>query len=176
MNNKLNLKIGTEFGKWLIISDNTKRINNLTHWECRCVCGTEEFVPLNNLMNGSSTQCKNCGRKDSGLKKRKGIGDLSGDHWARIKSRIKKKYPSFSTRIEVAWNKFIQQDKTCFLSNRYIQLSGYPYDPEKTTAEYVILDGNFEAWVHKDVAKALSVLTSYELTKLSFDIKKAWGE
>src|SRR5690606_17960593 len=100
MNKKLNIKVGTEFGKWLIISSNTKRINNLTHWECRCVCGVEEFVPLNNLMNGSSTQCKSCGSKESGLKRRKGVGDLSGDHWARIKLKIKKKHPHFSTRIE----------------------------------------------------------------------------
>lgn len=170
MNKKLNIKVGTEFGKWLVISPNTKRINNLTHWLCRCVCCTEEYIPLNNLMNGSSTQCKSCGSKVSGLKRRKGVGDLSGDQWSRIKSRIKKKYPYFSTRIEVAWSKFIEQNKCCYISNRPIQLSGYPYDIEKTTAEYVILDGGIEVWVHKDVAKILTVLSMDELISLSIDI------
>lgn len=172
MNKTLKLAIGTEFGSWLVISDKTKRINNLTNWKCRCVCGTEEYIPLNNLMNESSTKCQKCANKISGQKRRKGVGELSGDQWAQIKNKIKKKHPSFKVRLEEAWEQFLRQNERCFLSNRKIELTGYPYNKKSTTAEYVLNDDGVEGfWVHKNVAKLLRHMSKSDLIKLANDIR-----
>ena len=158
MNNKLNLEIGTKFGKWEITSDRTQKISNITNWICQCECGHEQFVPLNNLMNGSSTQCNSCGHIESGKKRRKGHELISGDMWSQIKRKAEKKGIPFNLRIEEAWEQYVKQNGRCITQDK-IYLSGYPYDKEKTTATLVIshpkLGYNKDniIWLHKDIAK-----------------------
>ena len=161
MNNKLNLEIGTKFGKWVITSERTQKISNLTNWICSCECGHEQFVPLNNLMNGSSTQCNSCGHIESGKKRRKGYELISGDMWSQIKKNAEKKLIKFDLRIEEAWDIFASQDNKCDLSEFPIKLSGFPYDKEKTTAKLQLLLPELGykkdniMWVHKDVSKMI---------------------
>jgi len=161
MNKKLNLEIGTKFGKWEITSERTQKISNLTNWICTCECGHEQFVPLNNLMNGSSTQCNSCGHIESGKKRRKGHELISGDMWSQIKNNAEKKDILFNLRIEEAWDIFVSQDNKCKLSAFPIKLSGYPYDKENTTAKLQLLlpqlgyKKDNVIWVHKDVSKMI---------------------
>ncbi len=158
MNNKLNLEIGTKFGKWKIVSNRTKKISNITNWTCKCECGHEQFVPLNNLMNGSSTQCEFCSKKESGKKRRKGHKLISGDMWSQIKRKAEKKGIFFDLRIEEAWEQYVHQNGRC-ITNQKIYLSGYPYDKDKTTAVLVLSkpeDGFIKdniMWVDTNIAK-----------------------
>jgi hypothetical protein len=174
MNKKLILEVGKKFGKWTVISDETIRKNNLTHWKCKCQCGAEEFVPLNNLMNGNSTQCRTCASKKSGMKRRTGVGLITGDYWSQIKNNARRKNLPFEIRIEEAWDKYNEQESRCALTDRKICLTGYPYCKEKTTAVLSLLEPSKGfikdniVWLHKDVEhikRDLSLDKLYELAK-----------
>lgn len=176
MNKTLKLEIGTKFGNWEIISEETIRKNNLTHWKCQCQCGFAELVPLNNLMNGSSTQCRNCAAKKSGLKRRKGCGDISGEMWSQIKSNAIKRKLNFDLRIEEAWDRFEYQESKCALSGDPIILTGYPYVKENTTAVLTLIDNNGGftkeniIWIHKDVAEMKSSMSLDRFLELSYKV------
>jgi len=170
MRKKLNVKIGTKFGKWEVISDETIKKNNITHWLCRCDCGeTEDYIPINNLMNGTSTQCINCARKLVGEKKRKGYGDISAQMW----SRYTHKYgDDLKLKIIEAWGLYEQQERICPITDQYIEIHGYPYDIEKTTAFLVKyesdkpLDKTNSIWVHKSVYEFIKNKSLNDLFKL----------
>lgn len=173
---KLKLEVGTKFGKWEVVKEKTKKKNNVTHWYCRCECGVEQYVPLNNLMNKSSTQCNYCAKTESGKKKRKGCGDISGDMWSQFLKKSKKKNSNVSIRVEQAWDLFLQQDKKCALSGLPIELSGYPYDRKKTTAVLMRMDttDGFRLdnlyWVHKDIDKMRGDLSFEDFTSYIWKI------
>ncbi len=58
--NKLDITIGTKFGKWTVIQeDRTDRFSYL----CRCECGLELKIPTNTLTGGYSTSCIKCAGK-----------------------------------------------------------------------------------------------------------------
>ena len=176
MNKKLILEIGTKFSKWEIISCDTIKKNNLTNWSCRCECGLETYVPLNNLMNGSSTQCSDCASKESGMKRRKGCGDISGEMWSIIKSNVDKRNISFNLRIEEAWDRFEYQNRKCALSNDDITLSGYPYSKEKTSAVLTLINQNKSynktniIWIHSDVAEMKSTMSLDKFLEIAYKV------
>jgi len=176
MNKKLILDIGKKFGKWEIISNETIRKNNLTHWLCRCNCGKEEYIPLNNLMNGSTTKCFNCAKEVAGNKRRKGVGLISGDFWSQFKSKVKRKNIKFNLRIEEAWAKFQEQEGHCAITNREIVLTGYPYDKDKTTAALSLIDPKIGyvstniIWLHKEIDLMKGNLSIYQLYNVANEI------
>jgi len=167
MKKKLKINVGTKFGKWEIISNTTQTKNNITHWLCKCECGeTEEYIPLNNLMNDTSTQCVKCARKNVGMKKRRGIGNISGQMWGRYK----KKYgDDLKLKINEAWGLYELQDRRCPLTDEDIIICGYPYDTKKTTAVLLKiepdkpLDKANSIWVHKSITDILNNKTISEL-------------
>lgn len=164
---KLKLEVGKKFGDWTIISEHTIVENNLTQWGCQCKCGVVSLVPLNNLMNGSSTKCKNCAALEIGKKKRKGAGDISGNMWSQFLASCTRKGIEVNIRVEQAWDLFEDQHGKCAISGVDIVLTGYPYDREKTTAELITNDDsngynfNNSIWVHKDI--------SCMMKKISYD-------
>lgn len=172
---KLILKEGTKFGKWTVMNSIGERKNNLSQWVCECECGVMQTVPLNNLMNGSSTQCINCAAKENGLKKRGGAGNISGDMWSQFIYKATRKGDVVTLNVDDAWNLFKKQKEKCAISNLDIQLSGYPYDREKTTAALVKIDMNKpftldnSMWIHKDIAKMKSDLS---LEKFLYYVEK----
>lgn len=167
MKKQLKLEIGTQFGSWIVISDNIQKKNNITHWNCKCSCGVVKYVPLNNLMNGSSKQCKNCSVKLNGENKRKGVGLISGNHWSQIKRKLRKQYPDKNFRIEDAWDQYQKQNGLCYLTGRKLSLSGYPYDKGKINTEFI--NGY---WIHIEIAKLLNEISINELINISGEILK----
>lgn len=157
-NNKLKPTVGKKFGKWEVISEETKRLedNPNTHWECKCECGNVYQVALNNLMNGNSTQCIKCAAKERGSKKRKGCGDISGDMWVKTTRGF-----DIDISIEEAWDLFLKQDKKCAISGMDIEIHGYPYDWKKTTAILRRKNMNEYYWLHVDVAMMKSNLIKH---------------
>lgn len=177
-NKKLILEKGKRFGKWTIISDVTKKENNLTHWLCQCDCGTMQYIPLNNLMNNSSTQCQKCSNKRSGKKRRKGYELISGNYWSQIRSRAKRKNIPFEIRIEEAWEKFVEQKGKCALTGEEIVLTGYPYDKVATTAKLALIEPDLGfknvniIWIHKDIEQIKGNLSKFSLINLCKKIVK----
>lgn len=45
---------GTRFGRWTVLADREYRSN---HVPCRCECGTEKIVNVQNLKRGASVSC-----------------------------------------------------------------------------------------------------------------------
>lgn len=151
------LEKGKKFGKWTILNPFPNVKNKQTYWTCECECGDVHQVKSNTLMNGKSTQCAKCAKKQIGLKNRKGCGDISGDMWAQMKKNATTKKMIFNVRIEEAWDVFLKQNKKCLLTGQELEFSGYPYDPEKTTAMFDTINpeqgfilGNIQ-WIHKDI-------------------------
>lgn len=160
MPKKLKLEVGKVFGSWVVLTDDTMVKNNVTHWHCICMkCKRQQYVPLNNLMNGSSTQCKRCAAKEGGVKRRKGYEDISGNQWSQLKSQAKRKGIPFNIRIEEAWEIYINQYEQCAYTGKKIGFSGYPYNSEKNTAVLTRIDADVPyvqyncQWIHKDVAQ-----------------------
>lgn len=169
---KLKIEIGTRFGSWEVIDERTQVISNVTNWICRCDCGKEQFVPLNNLMNGSSTQCRKCGSITGGKKRRKGYEDISGNYWSQLVYKIKKKGIPFELRIEDAWDVYLKQERKCALSGFDIYFSGYPYDRKKTNAALSLINVNGGytkdniQWIDKKLDKFKKNLDNQELLQI----------
>ncbi len=48
---------GQHFGRLTALRPTAERYNGCVVWHCRCVCGNEKDVSLNNLMQGYTTSC-----------------------------------------------------------------------------------------------------------------------
>lgn len=87
---------GKRFGSWIVIDRADKKLIN-GKWlrdavRCRCDCGIEEDVLVNNLTRGKSKSCRNCRIKKGGRKHE----DLTGKKFGRwtaleFESRISKR-------------------------------------------------------------------------------------
>lgn len=103
-----------------------ERVNGRTLWRCRCDCGTEQLVGLNNLRAGQSTCCWQCGvtkRSGKASSRWSGFQELPGQFWAKIKQSAKRRNIPFSLTIEEAWDKFVGQERRCAVSGVEIQFA-----------------------------------------------------
>jgi hypothetical protein len=58
------LKVGTKYGKWEILSKCLKHNpKDPTMYECKCDCGVIKLITRYDLVHGGTTQCQRCGRK-----------------------------------------------------------------------------------------------------------------
>jgi len=62
MDNAAKNMIGARYGKLIIISRNTKNLNNKAYWNCLCDCGKETVGYTGQLRNGQKASC-GCLRK-----------------------------------------------------------------------------------------------------------------
>jgi hypothetical protein len=55
------ISIGEKYGKWTVININCSRASNgALRAKCKCDCGKENIIVVNDLKMGKSTQCKSC--------------------------------------------------------------------------------------------------------------------
>ncbi len=52
--------------KWKPLKKRKKKENYYPEFLCRCVCGTEKWIPVGNLKTGKSRQCSACGARKHG--------------------------------------------------------------------------------------------------------------
>lgn len=182
MNKKLFIETFTKFNKWTIISKETIKKNNITHWKCRCECGSEEYIPLNNLMNGSSTQCVLCAAKSAGLKRRKGYEDITGTYWSTLKNGALSSGKFFDIKINEAWDLFVEQNKKCAYSGEQLFLNGYETnDYVLSNAVLTLINPEDEyhidniRWVDRFVNKMKSNLHEKDFISLIKKINNNYG-
>lgn len=77
---------GKTFGKLTVIEkthppENLSTAKKRIYWRCRCECGNILVTTTDRLNNGKSKQCEECGRIESGLKRRK---DLTGKRFGHL--------------------------------------------------------------------------------------------
>lgn len=63
--------IGQSIGKLTILShaDDLKAAKEKDNYLCRCSCGKEVILPINEIVNGAITSCPECERKEKKMKK-----------------------------------------------------------------------------------------------------------
>lgn len=70
-----NALAGQRFGKWLVLKQTGRNKWYEALYHCRCTCGAESKTVLRcALLSGTSTQCRDCGRKAAGKTRTKPYG------------------------------------------------------------------------------------------------------
>lgn len=124
---------GLKFGRLTAIRRYGKTMDGKTAWLCRCECGTEIVVALNNLRSGGTRSC-GCLRKEAAARAGKSRPrNNSGDYgtplyqrWNQIKSRCHnpnvQSYRYFGARgitVDPEWSADFQVFKAWALANGY---------------------------------------------------------
>lgn len=72
--------IGSKYGRWTVVSEETTRPNNTRYWDVQCECGERRFVNSSRLWNGRATTCEKCAANDKrGSKYIPVVGAMYGD-------------------------------------------------------------------------------------------------
>jgi hypothetical protein len=139
---------GIEFGKLKVasfceISDDRQQ----ALWNCVCKCGGSKVIRGSRLTSGEVIDC--------GCRHRVRVGDISGRHFANIKSHARWRKLDFKINIKDVWELYLQQNKKCALSGVHITFD--TTNEPNTTASLDRIDSSKGyilsnvQWVHKDI-------------------------
>jgi hypothetical protein len=153
------------FDRLTAIKPLRKNSNRSWIWECRCSCGNTTEANISKLKLGLKTSC-GCKPKEN-IKPRfkakhpqwKGVGEMSGSFWCRIKACAKNRKIPFDLTQQEAWDLFLKQERRCALSGVTIAFAQNSKDLRdgKNTASIDRIDSNKPytisnvQWVHYDV-------------------------
>ena len=138
---------GMKFGKLTVTSFCMIDDRRQALWNCMCKCGGKKVVKGSRLTSKEIIDC-GCGHRVR-------VGDISGRHFANIKSHAKWRKLEFEIKIKDVWELYLKQNRKCALSGIPI---GFDLKNESnTTASLDRIDSNRGyimnnvQWVHKDV-------------------------
>lgn len=148
-NKKTKNLIGQKFGKLTVLncsSEKTKRVE----WVCECECGNLKNVPGLYLTQGEIKSC-GCDRYKIGENNPlwQGYKEISGKVWSGLKTGAKVRNLEFSITIENAWEKFIEQNRKCRLTNLDIEI-GTTASLDRIDSSKGYLIDNIQ-WLHRHV-------------------------
>ena len=146
---------------------------------CKCECGVYNTVGRDTLI-GFGT--KSCGclnhKKGSDNRGWKGVGEISGYYWSRLRCGAIHRNIKFEVDIEYAWELWESQNGRCALTNLPICLLEDKKSEHNRTASLDRIDnsigytrGNIQ-WVHKDINRIKSNLSQDRFIELCFLIEK----
>lgn len=161
--NRRNIKIGDQFGDWLVISDKKDHVivNNIKverKWHVRCKCGYESTIRTSHLTGKRSVCCSKC----SIQKRRTFVGQIATWVFNRARSGAKERGLEWNISDQYLWNLFQKQLGECALSGVELAFSEQSSGKEarsNTTASLDRIDsskgyieGNVQ-WIHKNINK-----------------------
>lgn len=121
------------FGKLVIISQAQNDINNNIRWNCKCDCGETKVIqgaPLRHnrvkscgCLTAESARKRATGRIKSKHISWKGYGDISGEHFTKVKYNAIKRNIPFDVTIKDMWTQFLKQNRICALSGIPLQFN-----------------------------------------------------
>jgi len=154
-----NHQINKKYGDLTVIKYVGKNKFGFRIWLCRCKCGKEINIIINDLKSGHSKSCGcskklNCNFRHHGWK---GYGEISGKKFTKFKNRAKEAGLAFDITIEYIWDLFLSQNKKCKLTGLPLTFAQRDNQQSDTTASLDRIDsskgyieGNVQ-WVYKDI-------------------------
>lgn len=174
--------LGKRFHR-LLVSERAPSSNSLTQWLCVCDCGSSVTVATKRLLGGHTKSCgclqrekarANQSRKGVRPSNWKGIGNMSGSHWAQICWAAKNRKLEVSITHQDCVDLFQAQDGKCALTGLPLQFSELG-DATRTTTCTASLDridssrgyipGNVQ-WVDKRIQRMKWDFTEEEFIRL----------
>jgi len=142
-------------------------------YNCKCDCGSEVVVQRSNLLRQHTKSC-GCLKKQKGSNNKDwmGCGELSGRFWSQICDKANVRNIPVHITIEDAWMLFVEQNGKCALTGLSIEMPKNKKDNYKHTASLDRIDSDIGytvdniQWVHKDVNRMKSDLSSDRFTEL----------
>jgi len=120
------LQSGDKFGKLTLIKTVGKSKNGTFYWECCCDCGNATKVPTSRLKNGSTKSCGCLKKVKQNLCKRwSGYEEISGNFFSSVRYCANKRNIFFDITIQDIWDRYILQNKKCYLSGIDIDFQLY---------------------------------------------------
>lgn len=139
-------------------SRNEKAFNEYTKgskfkalWKCS-ICSFEWKATICNRI-GRESGCPNCWKLNKiGSKNRAwcGCGDISGRDWWHVKANIAKRGFTLKLTVQEAWDIFLQQNRTCPITGRRLDVHGAWLDRIDDSQDFV---RNNLQWVDKRTIK-----------------------
>lgn len=154
-----------KFNEWVVINNDVVLVKtgnrNYRAIMCRCKCGTERLVGINQLISGKSKGCKCMAGEYNRIRSvNVSVGTLSRTQYAQYKNSAIRRDITWELSMEYLWNLYILQNKKCSLSGldlileikipRKGRLNTASIDRIDSSKPYV--EGNVQ-WVHKDINK-----------------------
>lgn len=153
------IEVGTKSGSWTCTGPafHPKLGSKYLYIPVVCDCGKQYNIAKHSFKYiGKNKQCYDCGRKLSASKHRNGFGDLSGKYLSSIKLGAKRRSLIFDVTAEQLWQKFLDQNKKCALSDIALVMD-YDNRNSNNTASLDRIDStkgyiisNIQ-WIHKDI-------------------------
>lgn len=153
---------GKVYNSWTVIEyiEKDKRSGDAI-WKCRCKCGFEKNLKINNLTNGASKQCVNCAQRITLYP-----GIIPEPMWNLIIRRANKRCGGLNITKQEAIDIFVQQEGKCALSGLPIRFaeSGKDYLANNQTASLdridskKLYDKENVQWVHKTINLMKNIL------------------
>lgn len=114
---KINL-IGEKFGMLTVLNYVGLNKHKNKIWLCLCECGSTCKAITTYLNNGKTTSC-GCGknRKGENSYNYTGYKDITGTKWNSIINNAKSRNLNFNITKKEVWNKLIEQNNKCYLTN-----------------------------------------------------------
>ncbi len=143
--------INKEFGSLKVLSQ-TRGDGVSAIWNCECVCGNLTKVRAPCLRRHEITSCGKCKEHYNW----KGVGELSGQYFATLKTGASKRNLIFDITKDFLWDLFLKQNRLCKLSGIKLHFAR-SYGSTEQTASLDRIDndvGYIESnvqWVHKDL-------------------------
>ena len=143
---------GITFHSWKV-TDFAGYKNRNAFWWCKCTCGKIKIVKAQCLLNGSSTQCKNCvGRKI--IK-----NELPQFYWKNLIYNAAKRKIEILISKQECYNVLVKQNFKCALSGKELKFANCVSEHYRgnTTASLDRIDSTLPykleniQWIHKDI-------------------------
>ena len=148
--------VGNRVGKLTIVE---VILEDKISCRCMCDCGKECIKSIASIHQKRKTLSCGCSiyqyKKGNQSYKWKGYGEISARFWHREKANARKRNIDFLITIEDAWDKFVNQNKRCTISNEIITFGKSTYDYGTASLDRIDSQKPYTIsntrWIHKDL-------------------------
>ena len=166
--------IGRVFGKLKVIEFAYTDKRRGAYWNCECSCdGKKVVIKAHGLTRKDGTKSCGCLQKPRGANNKlwKGCGNISGQHFSRVRMNAQERCLPFNITIEQIWGLFLKQDRKCTLSGVKLKFESKT-NTHDGSASLDRIDSsrgyNIDniQWVHKDINFAKQSMSNGDFIKI----------